>query len=99
METMRAPAPVRLDTFDWREIESDLTAYGCAIVKSVLPPGECIALRELYPSDDAFRSRIVMARHGFGKGEYKYFRYPLPATVAELREGLYPQLAAIANRW
>jgi uncharacterized protein len=99
MGTMQAPASVRLDTFNWQAIESDLAAYGCSVAKAVLPSAECIALRKMYASADAFRSRIVMARHGFGKGEYQYFAYPLPETVAELREALYPPLAAIANRW
>jgi hypothetical protein len=88
-----------LDTLNWQGVESDLAAFGCSVAKSVLPPAECIALRDLYDSDAPFRSRIVMARHGFGKGEYKYFGYPLPPIVAALREALYPHLAAIANRW
>jgi hypothetical protein len=65
----------------------------------VLTPEECVALAQSYASDGLFRSRVVMARHGFGRGEYKYFAYPLPASVAALRNALYPRLAAIANRW
>jgi len=84
---------------DWTGIEQDLSAYGCAVIPALLPPGECGALRALYPDEHAFRSRIVMARHGFGRGEYQYFRYPLPETVARLRGRLYPPLAGIANRW
>ena len=84
---------------DWGAIEAGLNAYGCAVLPHLVPPAECIALRALYPQDDLFRSKVVMARHGFGSGEYKYFRYPLPSKVAELRTTLYPQLAAIANRW
>ena len=84
---------------DWAAIELDLGAFGCAVLPGLLPAAECLALCDLYPRDDLFRSRIVMARHGFGKGEYKYFRYPLPGTVAKLRASLYPPLAAIANRW
>jgi hypothetical protein len=84
---------------DWPGIEADLNAYGCAVVPQLLGAAECLALRDLYPRDDLFRSRIVMARHGFGQGEYKYFHYPLPDTVAELRTTLYPGLAAIANGW
>jgi uncharacterized protein len=64
-----------------------------------VPPGECDDLAGLYSRDDAFRDRIVMARHGFGRGEYKYFRYPLPEVVARMRAALYPRLAPVANRW
>jgi uncharacterized protein len=84
---------------DWPRIEADLEAWGCAVIPGLLPDGECSVLRNLYSCDQLFRSHIVMARHGFGQGEYKYFRYPLPARVAELRSALYPALAAIANRW
>ena len=84
---------------DWPRIEADLDAHGCAVIPRLLDSAACAVLRDLYPRDDRFRSRIVMARHGFGQGEYKYFRYPLPEPVAALREGLYPGLAAIANRW
>jgi hypothetical protein len=84
---------------DWPGIETDLNAYGFAVVPRLLAAAECLALRDLYPRDDLFRSHIVMAHHGFGKGEYKYFCYPLPDTVAQLRTSLYPHLAAIANRW
>ena len=84
---------------DWAGIEADLNAYGCAVMPRLLDAVECLALRDLYPRDDLFRSRIVMSRHGFGLGEYKYFHYPLPDTVAELRTRLYPGLAAIANGW
>src|SRR3954469_9354435 len=84
---------------DWGVLESDLNAYGCAVVKKLLPAADCVALRDLYACEDRFRSRIVMARHGFGRGEYQYFRYPLPETIARLRCSLYPPLAQIANRW
>jgi uncharacterized protein len=84
---------------DWPAIEGDLNAYGRAVIPRLVAADDCLALRDLYSRDDLFRSRVVMARHGFGKGEYKYFRYPLPDTVAELRATLYPHLAAIANRW
>ena len=80
-------------------MEADLKAYGCAVAPRLLAAEQCLALRDLYPRDGLFRSRIVMARHGFGQGEYKYFHYPLPDTVAELRTTLYPGLAAIANGW
>src|SRR5436190_11170177 len=84
---------------DWGALESDLNANGCAVVKNLLSAADCVALRDLYACEDRFRSRVVMAKHGFGRGEYKYFRYPLPETVAEMRAGLYPPLADIANRW
>jgi hypothetical protein len=72
----------------------DLDAQGCAVLKGLLSPDECRALAALYPDDAHFRSRIVMGRHGFGRGEYKYFSYPLPDLIAELRPALYAQLAA-----
>ena len=84
---------------DWPALEADLNAYGCAVAKHLLPAADCLALRGVYASDDRFRSRVVMAQHGFGRGEYKYFRYPLPEIVAEMRAELYLHLAAIANRW
>jgi uncharacterized protein len=77
----------------------DLAAHGFAILKSRLSVEHCEALRNLYSDDRRFRSRIVMARHNFGRGEYKYFNYPLPQLVAQLRESLYPQLATVANEW
>ncbi len=84
---------------DWARIESDLNAYGCAAMGPVLEPEACRALAALYPEEEPFRSRVVMEWHGFGRGEYKYFRYPLPPAVQQLRTGLYPPLAAIAARW
>ena len=84
---------------DWADIAAQLDAHGCATTGPLLTPAQCAALVETYVSDAPFRSRIVMARHGFGRGEYKYFAYPLPDLVAELRAALYPPLANIANRW
>jgi len=84
---------------DWAEVSGQLDAYGCAVVGPLLTAQDCAALIDGYGSDERFRSRVVMARHGFGSGEYKYFAYPLPDTVAALRAALYPPLAAIANRW
>lgn len=89
----------RIAGLDWPRIGAALEAQGCAVVDRLLPPGACAALARLYPEDDLFRSRVVMRRHGFGSGEYKYFAYPLPEPVAALRAALYPPLAAIANRW
>jgi len=84
---------------DWGHLAQDLDARGCAVIEGLITAAQCDELAALYQSDEPFRSRVVMARHGFGRGEYKYFRYPLPALVQELRTALYPQLAAIANRW
>lgn len=84
---------------DWARIEADLDAYGCAAMGRVLDAAECQALAAMYGEEERFRSRVVMARHGFGRGEYQYFRYPLPEVVARLRTELYPRLAAVASRW
>jgi hypothetical protein len=84
---------------DWECVAQDLDARGCATIEGLLAADECRALASLYPNDALFRSRVVMARHGFGRGEYKYFAYPLPEPVAALRTSLYPPLAPIANRW
>jgi hypothetical protein len=89
----------RVDTLDWRQAASDLDAQGCAVLKGLLSADECRTLAALYPDDTHFRSRVVMGRHGFGRGEYKYFSYPLPGLIAELRPALYAQLCGIANRW
>jgi len=89
----------RVAALDWSRIAEELDAHGAAVAPRLLTPPECAALAETYPADGLFRSRVVMARHGFGRGEYKYFAYPLPGLVAGLREALYPGLAAIANRW
>jgi hypothetical protein len=89
----------RISALYWSAIAADLDAHGCATTGPLLASEECDALAALYASDAPFRSRIVMARHGFGRGEYKYLAYPLPAAVAELRAALYPPLADIANRW
>jgi uncharacterized protein len=80
-------------------LEAALDASGWAVLPKLLTPDECRALTAAYDDDARFRSKVVMARHGFGRGEYKYFAYPLPPRVAELRESLYPRLAPIANRW
>ena len=89
----------RVDAIDWTQAAGELDAQGCAVLKGLLSRDECRALAALYPDDRHFRSRIVMARHGFGRGEYKYFSYPLPDLIAELRPTLYAQLRDIANRW
>ena len=89
----------RIAALDWADIETSLETRGCAMAGPLLTADECAALSQLYPSDEPFRSRIVMARHGFGRGEYKYFSYPLPEVIAGLRPALYGRLAPVANRW
>jgi hypothetical protein len=84
---------------DWPRIAAELNAYGYATIPGLLTAEDCAPLVESYAADNLFRSRVVMARHGFGRGEYKYFAYPLPSLVAELRACLYPPIAEIANRW
>lgn len=89
----------RLDPCDWDAVGSQLNAFGCAVLTSILSPGECESIAGLYPHDEHFRSHIRMARHGFGRGEYKYFRYPLPGMVGALRSALYAPAVTIANAW
>ena len=89
----------RLAALDWAHIEASLDAEGSAVTGPALSAEECRSLAATYRDDERFRSRIVMARHGFGRGEYKYFAHPLPDLVTELRTTLYPRLARIANRW
>jgi uncharacterized protein len=97
--TPQTDITARVDTIDWAQATVDLDAQGCAVLKGLLSPDECRAMSALYPDDKNFRSRIVMGRHGFGRGEYKYFSYPLPDLIAQLRPALYAQLQGIANRW
>jgi len=94
-EVRDRPRPVA----DWDRVERELDDYGCAVLERVLSPAQCHGLAELYPDESRFRSRVIMARHGFGRGEYQYFRYPLPEPIAELRTAVYARLAPIANRW
>lgn len=86
-------------SIDWSAAGAQLDARGCVVLPGLLPPSVCRELAGLYPDDSRFRSRIVMSRHGFGRGEYKYFAYPLPSPVGALRAALYPPLALIANEW
>ncbi len=88
-----------MSALDWARIGADLDAHGCATTGAFLAPDECEALASACADDGLFRSKVVMARHGFGRGEYKYFAYPLPMLVAGLRAALYPPLAEIANAW
>ncbi|WP_211115233.1 2OG-Fe(II) oxygenase [Nitrospirillum amazonense] len=84
---------------DWAILSEELDAYGCAVLPGLLTPEVCGDLSSLYARDQGFRSRVIMGRHGFGMGEYKYWAYPLPAPVQALRTGLYLRLAPLANRW
>jgi hypothetical protein len=92
-------AAAKVTTLDWERVSQDLDAQGSAVIEAILSPEECQALAGLYMKDDIFRSRVVMEQHGFGRGEYKYFRYPLPGLIAALRTAIYPHLVPIANRW
>jgi len=94
MRVSRSP-----DTPEWSRVGRELDDYGCAVLEGLLSPGACRGLAELYDDTSRFRSRVVMARHGFGRGEYQYFRYPLPEAVVRLRTTAYTHLAPIANRW
>ena len=103
-KTIIPPAPpsdiaARVDAVDWTQASDELDAQGCAVLKGLLSQEECCALAALYPDDTHFRSRVVMGRHGFGRGEYKYFSYPLPELIAQARPALYAQLRDVANRW
>jgi hypothetical protein len=89
----------RVDAVDWAAVASGLDAQGYAVTGPLLAADECAVLAGRYSEDALFRSRVIMARHGFGRGEYKYFAYPLPDLVGALRIALYPRLAEIANRW
>jgi hypothetical protein len=89
----------RIDAIDWTAAASALDAQGWTTVADLLADAECDALAGLYGKDTGFRSRVIMARHGFGQGEYRYFAYPLPKLVERLRTTIYPHLAPIANRW
>jgi hypothetical protein len=97
--TRLPPDTSRLAAIDWPFLEAELDASGAAIVEGLLSPAECVALAASYMRNDIFRSRVIMRRHGLGRGEYKYFSYPLPEPVAGLRSALYPHLVPIANRW
>src|SRR5215510_13285332 len=92
-------AEARISAYNWRELAGELDNYGCAVLRKVLSSEECRALAALYSDQSRFRSHIHMARHGFGKGEYRYFKYPLPGLVGDLRTALYPRLASLANEW
>jgi hypothetical protein len=92
-------AETRVAAYDWASVAADLDTYGCAVLPKLLSPQESRAVAALYPEESHFRSHIHMARHGFGRGEYRYFKYPLPDLLGGLRTALYPQLADVANGW
>jgi hypothetical protein len=100
---MAAPGAVqakdRVSAFDWSNLTAQLDGFGNAVIKGLLTPEQCRGIAELYPHEEQFRSHIHMARHGFGKGEYRYFKYPLPDLISGLRTALYPRLAVVANAW
>jgi uncharacterized protein len=100
-DPIAAPAHLsaRIAAIDWGAVAAALDAQGWAVLPGLLGAGECEDLAALYDAEAGFRSRVVMARHGFGRGEYRYFAYPLPEPVAMLRSALYPRLAPLANRW
>lgn len=89
----------RMQAIDWTRVYQDLDSQGNAPIERVLSPNECREIAGLYSRDEHFRSRVVMARHGFGRGEYQYFSYPLPNLVRDVRSAFYPYLVPVANRW
>jgi hypothetical protein len=96
----RLKSPVeRLGEFDWQQIGRNLDRQGNAVMQRLLSPEQCRSIAGLYSNDDLFRSHVVMGRHGFGRGEYKCFSYPLPDLLDRLRTGVYPHLVGVANRW
>jgi hypothetical protein len=92
-------AEARVARYDWSAAGAELDAFGCAILEKLLTADECQRIASLYPQEQHFRSHVHMARHGFGKGEYRYFNYPLPALIADLRTALYARIAPLANAW
>lgn len=92
-------AEVRAGSYDWNALSADLNAQGSAVMPKLLSPAECVQLAAMYQEEKHFRSHVHMARHGFGKGEYRYFKYPLPDLIGGFRTALYPHLATIANAW
>jgi hypothetical protein len=88
-----------LAAIDWERTEADLDSHGCAVIGPLLTPSHCEQLSSCYETEGMFRSRVIMVRHGFGRGQYQYFSYPLPPLISQMRTSLYSPLAAIANRW
>ena len=98
-DTDRMGFETRVENVDWPALSADLDAYGWAMCKGLLRVEECAEISGFYSDSGKFRSHVIMARHGFGRGEYKYFSYPLPEMIDGLRTAIYPHLAPIANRW
>jgi hypothetical protein len=94
-----ARAEKRIAGYNWTALGEELTANGCAVLDRLLSPAQCEAIAASYDDESRFRSHIVMARHGFGRGEYRYYKYPLPDLIQSLRTALYPRLAIVANHW
>jgi hypothetical protein len=92
-------AETRVGSYDWGALSADLNAQGYTVMPKLLSPAECTQLAAMYPQEKHFRSHVHMARHGFGKGEYRYFKYPLPDLVGGFRTALYPYLATVADAW
>jgi hypothetical protein len=99
LKSSTSPSANDVDRYDWNEIGANLNAFGAAVLPNLLTPQECRDIAALYADEEHFRSQIHMARHGFGRGEYRYFKYPLPPRVAALRTALYARVAPIANAW
>jgi hypothetical protein len=92
-------AEARVGRYDWNHLSEEINGFGCAVLEKLLSPEECRQIAGLYREEKHFRSHIHMARHGFGKGEYRYFKYPLPDPIGDLRTALYPRLSNVANAW
>ena len=95
----KAASASDVERYDWDEIGTNLNAFGTAVLPKLMTASECEDIAALYADEKHFRSHIHMARHGFGRGEYRYFKYPLPARIAELRTALYPHIVPFANAW
>jgi hypothetical protein len=89
----------RIASYDWTAVAAELSGFGCAVLPKLLTPDECEKLAALYPQQTHFRSHVIMARHGFGKGEYRYFKYPLPELIDGLRTAVYARAVTFANAW
>jgi hypothetical protein len=98
-QTMRSEDAIQIDRTPWKQTEGELDSRGFSVLPGVLPITSCASLRALYGEQELFRKRIEMQRHGYGQGEYQYFRYPLPSLVQNLRARLYARLVPLANRW
>lgn len=94
-----ASPEARIAAYDWKALTGELDGFGCAVLPRLLTSEECSSVASLYPDQSHFRSHVIMARHGFGEGEYRYFKYPLPDLIGGMRTALYPRLAEVANAW